>query len=187
MAAPKSYRPVMLLSVVHNVLTPNIIISFTTIDDLFCTSKPSGFTLGRPTADGVLYTRVMCERSLLGDRKYFAALIDSSGAFDTFVCEKALARLSDRGAGTDILTTLISDTMVRVKLSSASHSGKALATDIGVLQWIRSLPACIMCMLREPYCSFAIARKHKTQSSQQADDHENIHTDVNWDVKHFNK
>ena len=89
----------------------------------------------------------MCKRALLDDWKYSAALLDFSGAFDTIVREKALARFSDSGAATDVVATLISDTMMRVKLSS--HLGKAFATNIGVVQGIRSLPSCTICMLSE--------------------------------------
>ena len=124
MGAPKSYRPVMLLSVVRKVLTRIITMRSQQSTTSYVRESQAGFTPGRSTADGVFYTRVMCERALLGDWKYSAALLDFSGAFDTIVREKALARFSDSGAATDVVATLISDTTVRVKLSS--HLGKAL-------------------------------------------------------------
>eukprot|EP00117_Sycon_ciliatum_P002356 scpid25615/ scgid4849/ LINE-1 reverse transcriptase homolog len=132
MGAPKSYRPVMLLSVVRKVLTRIITMRSQQSTTSYVRESQAGFTPGRSTADGVFYTRVMCERALLGDWKYSAALLDFSGAFDTIVREKALARFSDSGAATDVVATLISDTTVRVKLSS--HLGKAFATNIGVVQ-----------------------------------------------------
>ena len=81
--APKSYRPIMLLSVVRKVLT-SVITRRTTHHALtYVRESQAGFRPGRSTADGVFYSQSFCERALLGNWSYSAALLDFSGAFDT--------------------------------------------------------------------------------------------------------
>ena len=57
---PKSYRPVMLLSVVRKILTSIL----TRRHTLHVAESQAGFHPGRSTTDGVFYARTMCERAL---------------------------------------------------------------------------------------------------------------------------
>ena len=92
----------------------------------------AGFRAGKSTADGVFFTRMMCERSLLGNWTYSAALLDFSGAFDTLIRETALNRLAQAQAETRTITTLISNTTARVKLNH--HISHPFETNVGVVQ-----------------------------------------------------
>jgi len=129
---PKSYRPVMLLSIVRKVLTRIITMRTSRSSQAYVRESQAGFKPGRSTADGVFYTRTLCERALLGDWSYSAALLDFSGAFDTIFRDTALTRLSESGAATGVIGALISDTTVRVKLSSQLST--PFDTNIGVVQ-----------------------------------------------------
>ena len=104
---PKSFRPVMLLSVVRKILT-TLLTKITPSMQNYVRDTQSGFRPKHSTADEVFYTRMMCERSLLGDWSYPGASLDFSGAFDTVVRESALERLKESGASTSTVSTLIS-------------------------------------------------------------------------------
>ena len=67
---PKSYRPVMLLSVVRKVLTSILTNRASNGIDEYVRETQAGFRSGRSTADGVFYAIVLCERSLLGNWTY---------------------------------------------------------------------------------------------------------------------
>ena len=92
----------------------------------------SGFRPKHSTADGVFYTRIMCERSLLRGWSYSGASLDFSGAFDTVIRESALKRLKESGASTSTVSTLISNTTAQIKLHH-QLSGR-FATNLGVVQ-----------------------------------------------------
>ena len=122
----------MLLSVVHKVLT-SIITSRTTVNaSTYVRESQAGFRPGRSTADGVFYCRSLCERALLGDWSYSAALLGFSGAFDTVQREKALQRLADAGEATRTTSALILNTSAKIKLQSNLSS--PFETNIGVVQ-----------------------------------------------------
>jgi len=129
---PKSYRPVMLLSVIRKVLTSILTNRYTEDVQEYVTESQAGFRPGRSTADGVFYTRSMCERATIGDWSYSAALLDFSGAFDTVIRQEALHRMSAAGAPTSTAAALISNTTARVKLNG--HLSDAFPTNIGVVQ-----------------------------------------------------
>ena len=61
---PKSYRPVMLLSVGHKVFTSILTHRGSNGIDEYIRETQAGFRSGRSTADGVFYARMLCERSL---------------------------------------------------------------------------------------------------------------------------
>ena len=63
---PKSYRPVMLLSVVRKVLTSILNHPASNGIDEYVRETQAGFRAGRSTANDVFYARMPCERSLLG-------------------------------------------------------------------------------------------------------------------------
>ena len=129
---PKSYRPVMLLSVVRKVLTSILTHRASNgIDEYVCETQ-AGFRSGRSTADGVFYARMLCERSLLGNWTYSAALLDFSGAFDTVIRQTALDRMHETNIATRTTAALISQTTARVKLNG--HLSTPFSTNIGVVQ-----------------------------------------------------
>lgn len=132
MGAPKSYRPVMLLSVVRKVLTSILTTRSSEFIPDYVRESQAGFRTGRSTADGVFYARAMCERSLLGNWQYSAALLDFSGAFDTLIRQTALDRLVQAEAPIRTVETLISNTTARVKLNR--HLSDPFGTNIGVVQ-----------------------------------------------------
>eukprot|EP00117_Sycon_ciliatum_P006854 scpid36527/ scgid3957/ Retrovirus-related Pol polyprotein LINE-1; Long interspersed element-1; Reverse transcriptase; Endonuclease len=132
MGIPKSYRPITLLSVVRKVLTCILNRRTRTAADSYVRESQAGFRPGRSTADGVFYSRMLCERAMLGDWSYSAALLDFSGAFDTLVRSTALDRMTVAGAQTSTVSALISNTTARVKISS--QLGEAFPTNIGVVQ-----------------------------------------------------
>jgi len=129
---PKSYRPVMLLSVVRKILTSIITRRATDCIDDYVTESQAGFRPGRSTADGIFFTRSMCERALLGDWQYSAALLDFSGAFDTVIRSTALERMDSAGMSISTTATLISNTSARVKLNG--KLSEPFDTNIGVVQ-----------------------------------------------------
>jgi len=129
---PKSYRPVMLLSVVRKVLTSILTKRSTEFMQEYVRESQAGFRPNHSTADGVFYTRMLCERSLLGDWSYSGALLDFSGAFDTVIRESALSKMSEAEAYTSTIRTLISDTSAKVKL--CGELSTPFATNIGVVQ-----------------------------------------------------
>ena len=98
--APKIYRPVMLLSVVRKVLTTIIKKRISTNIQQFVDESQAGFRPGRSTANGVFCLWSLCERALLGNWNYSAALLDFSGAFDTVNHGKALDRMAASGIPT---------------------------------------------------------------------------------------
>ena len=137
--APKSYRPVMLLSVVRKVLTTIITKRISTNIQQFVDESQAGFRPGRSTADGVFCVWSLCERALLGNWNYSAALLDFSGAFDTVNRGKALDRMADSGAPTSMMKLLVSDTTARVKI--AGQLSAPFSTNIGVVQGDPMSPA----------------------------------------------
>ena len=106
----------MLLSVVRKIWTALLTKKITPSMQNYARDTQSGFRPKHSTADGVFYTRMMCERSLLGDWSYSGVPLDFSGAFDTVVRESALERLKESGASTSTVLTLISNTTARIKL-----------------------------------------------------------------------
>ena len=122
----------MLLSVVRKILTTLLTKNITPSMQNYVRDTQSGFRPKHSTADEVFYTRMMCERSLLGDWSYPGASLDFSGAFDTVVRESALERLKESGASTSTVSTLISNTTARIKLHH-QLSGR-FATNLGVVQ-----------------------------------------------------
>ena len=76
---PKSFRPVILLSVVRKILTALLTKKITPSMQNYVRDTQSGFRAKHSTADGVFYTRMMCERSLLGVWSYSDASLDFSG------------------------------------------------------------------------------------------------------------
>ena len=92
----------------------------------------AGFRPGRSTADGVLFTRMMCERALLGDWSYSAALLDFSGAFDTITRQTAVDRLASAGAHVSTIQQLVSETSACVKLGK--QLSQSFPTNVGVMQ-----------------------------------------------------
>ena len=139
--APKSYRPIMLLSVVRKVLTIVITRRTTHHASTYVRESQAGFRPGRSTAHGVLYSRSLCERALLGNCSYSAALLDFSGEFDTVQCKEALERLAEAGAATRTTSTLISNTSAKVKLRS--RLSPPIETNIGVVQRDPLSPSCL--------------------------------------------
>lgn len=129
---PKSFRPVMLLSTVRKVLTSIVVRRSSSGVKEYVRESQAGFRQGRSTADGVFYTRCMCERALLGDWTYAAALLDFSGAFDTIERKKAMARLTEAGIPTTTSSVLTSNTSVSVKLNG--NIGTPFSTNMGVVQ-----------------------------------------------------
>eukprot|EP00117_Sycon_ciliatum_P028840 scpid42860/ scgid3590/ LINE-1 reverse transcriptase homolog len=129
---PKSYRPVMLLSVIRKVLTRILTQRCTTFVDSFVPESQAGFRPGRSTADGVFFTRMMCERALLGDWSYSAALLDFSGAFDTIIRQTAVDRLASAGAHVSTIQQLVSETSACVKLGK--QLSQSFPTNVGVVQ-----------------------------------------------------
>lgn len=129
---PKSYRPVMLLSVVRKVLTSIITTRMSPYVNDHVRESQAGFRSGRSTADGVFLAKTMCERSTLGNWSYSAAFLDFSGAFDTLIRQTALERIADSGAATGTIAALISNTTARVKLSGQLST--PIETNIGVVQ-----------------------------------------------------
>ena len=129
---PKSYRPVMLLSIVRKVLTSIINTRLSDSVKGYVRETQAGFRPGRSTADGVFLARMLCERSIIGDWSYSAALLDFSGAFDTLIRQTALDRMAEAGAATRTVATLISNTTARVKLNR--QLGAPFDTNIGVVQ-----------------------------------------------------
>ena len=139
MGIPKSYRPITLLSVVRKVLTCILNRQTRTeAEDSYVRESQAGFRPGRSTADCVFYSRMLCERAMLGDWSYSAALLDFSGAFDTLVRSTALNRMTVAGAQTSTVSALISNTTARVKISS--QLGEAFPTNIGVVQGVPLSP-----------------------------------------------
>ena len=129
---PKSYRPVMLLSVVHKVLTSILTHRASNGIEEYVRETQVGFRSGRSTAYGVFYARILCERSLLGNWTYSAALLDFSGAFDTVVRQTALDRMHEANIATRTTAALISQTTARVNLNG--HLSTLFPTNIGVVQ-----------------------------------------------------
>ena len=129
---PKSYRPVMLLSVVRKILTSILTRRHTLHVQSYVAESQAGFRPGRSTTDGVFYARTMCERALLGDWSYSSALLDFSGAFDTVIRQVALERLATAGAPTSTTAVLVSNTTARTKLGK--QLSKPFPTNIGVVQ-----------------------------------------------------
>ena len=129
---PKSYRPIMLLSVVRKVLTS--VITKRSTDDItvYVSETQAGFRPGRSTADGVFYTRSLCERALLGNWTYSVTLLDFSGAFDTIIRTTALDRLEEADISTTTIKSLLSNTTARIKLSGSLSP--PFPTNIGVVQ-----------------------------------------------------
>eukprot|EP00117_Sycon_ciliatum_P025825 scpid40674/ scgid21348/ LINE-1 reverse transcriptase homolog len=116
---PKSYRPIMLLSVVRKVLTS--VITKRSTDDItvYVSETQAGFRPGRSTADGVFYTRSLCERALLGNWTYSVTLLDFSGAFDTIIRTTALDRLEEADISTTTIKSLLSNTTARITVSGS--------------------------------------------------------------------
>ena len=129
---PKSYRPVMLLSVVRKILTSILTRRHTLHVQSYVAESQAGFRPGRSTTDGVFYARTMCERALLGDWSYSSALLDFSGAFDTVIRQVALKRLATAGAPRSTTAVLVSNTTARTKLGK--QLSKPFPTNIGVVQ-----------------------------------------------------
>ena len=122
----------MLLSVVRKILTSIITRRATDQVDDYVAESQAGFRPGRSTADGIFFTRSMCERALLGNWHYSAALLDFGGAFDTVIRSKALERMDAAGMSTATAATLVSNTSARVKLNG--HLSVPFDTNIGVVQ-----------------------------------------------------
>ena len=113
----KSYRPIMLLSVVRKVLT-SVLTKRSTDDITVCVSETqAGFRPGRSTTDGVFETRSLCERALLGNWTHSVTLLDFSGAFDTIIRTTALDRLEEADINKTNKKSLLSYTTARIKLS----------------------------------------------------------------------
>ena len=129
---PKSYHPVMLLSVIHKILTSILTRLNTYHVQSYVAESQAGFRPGRSTTDGVFYARTMCERALLGDWSFSSALLDFSGAFDTVIRQVALERLATAGAPTSTTAVLVSNTTARTKLGK--QLSKPFPTNIGVVQ-----------------------------------------------------
>ena len=172
----------MLLSVVRKVLTSVITRRTTHHASTYVRESQAGFRAGRSTADGVFYSRSLCERALLGNWSYSAAPLDFSGAFDTVQRKEALERLAEAGAATRATSTLISNTSAKVKLQSRLSS--PFETNIGVVQGDPLSP--VMCIM---YTEHAIRKINElcpvtsvpSPSSQYADDttlHANDRQDV---------
>ena len=142
--APKSYRPIMLLSVVQKVPTSVITRRTTHHPSMYVNESQAGFRPGWSTADGVFYSQSLCERALLGNWSYSAALLDFSGPFDMVQRKEALERLAEAGAATTTTSTLISNTSAKVKLQSRLSS--PFETNIGVVQGDPLSPVMFMYM-----------------------------------------
>ena len=99
---------------------------------MYVSESQAGFRPGRSTADGVFYSRSLCERALLGNWSYSAAQLDFSGPFDTEQSKEALERLAEASAATRTTSTLISNTSAKVKLQSRLSS--PFETNNGVVQ-----------------------------------------------------
>ena len=131
---PKSYRPIMLLlfSAVRKVLTS--VITERSTDDItvYVSETQAGFRPGRSTADGVFYTRSLCERALLGNWTYSVTLLDFSGAFDTIIRTTTLDRLEEADISTTTIKSLLSNTTAMIKLSGCLSP--PFPTNIGVVQ-----------------------------------------------------
>ena len=129
---PKSYRPVMLLSVVRKVLTSILTHRASNGIDEYVRETQAGFRSGRSTADGVFYAIVLCERSLLGNWTYSAALLDFSGAFDTVIRQTAIDRMHEANIATWTTAAQISQATAQMKLNG--HLSTPFSTNIGVVQ-----------------------------------------------------
>ena len=116
LGVPKSFRPVMLLSVVCKVLTSVITTRSTGFLQTYVREYQAGFRPGHSTTDGVFYTRSLCERAIIGDWNYSGALLGFSGAFDTVIRESAILRMTDANINTSLIASLVSNTSARVKL-----------------------------------------------------------------------
>ena len=132
LGVPKSFRPVMLLSVVRKVLTSVITTRCTGFMQTYVREYQAGFRPGHSTTDGVFYTRRLCERAIIGDWNYSGALLDFSGAFDTVIRESAILRMTDANINTSLIASLVSNTSARVKLRG--QLGTTFPTKIGVVQ-----------------------------------------------------
>lgn len=131
-ARKENFRPVMLLSAMRKLLAAIILDRAKPALYGEIRERQAGFRSGRSTADGVFFMRMMCERACLGDWTYAAALLDFSRAFDTISREVLLQRLHDFRIPTNIIALLLSNTIVRVKLSG--QLGEEWTSNMGVVQ-----------------------------------------------------
>ena len=75
---------------------------------------------------------MLCERLLLGNWTYFAALPEFSGAFDTVIRQTALDRMHKANIATRTTAALIFQTTARVKLNG--YLSIPFSSNIGVVQ-----------------------------------------------------